>query len=198
MKLFQIRKRVAVAACVIIGSYVAALSLTNSWAETAIARYQNAAADAQIITAAYNQDKLLSEASRSLVEGYHFKGNSFASQLLMATAEHQGDLARRDRVLLEALRQAGNVEAFALLGESAIYDSAQRAQTLEFARTMENNKSLHKAIVASATTTLTEAQQQALLWCNQVLNTRYHGILAKAYYAYDLMYRPQSCDIPLS
>lgn len=198
MKLFQVRKRIALAAFAIIGSYVGALSLTNSWAETAAARYKNAAADAQIINEAYSQDKSLSGANRILVEGYHQRGNYFASLILMATAEHQGDLTRRDRVFLEALSQASNVEAFTLLRQSALYDPAQRAKSMELAKTMEKNESVHKAIVASATTTLTEAQQQALLECDQVLNARYDGMLAKAYYAYDVMYRPQSCEIPTS
>lgn len=198
MKLFQVRKRIALAAFAIIGSYVAALSLTNSWAQTATARYKNAAADAQIIIDAYNQDKSLSGANRILVESYHLKGNSLASLLLMATAEHQGDLTRRDRVFLEALREASNVEAYTLLGQSALYDPAQRTKSMELAQRMEMNGGVHKALVASATTTLTEAQQQALQWCDQVLNARYGGMMGKAYYAYDLMYRPQSCDIPAS
>lgn len=196
MKLPYVRKRFAAGLVGLIGCYVIALNLTQGWVDTASARYEQQASDVQIIMDAFAQDKLLSGPSRALIESFHRKGEVFASQILMATAQTQGDLVRRDKLFLEAISNASNPDAYGLLRQSALYDTEQRDKTMALAEEMKANEGLSKQLVASVTTTLSEPEQQALKSCDQLLHARYNGIFSKVYWFYDLMYRPKSCQMP--
>jgi len=198
MKIPHVRKRVVIGLLCAVGLKFALLGVTQHYVDLSSKKLEEQALSAQTVMDVFAKDKLLTGANRAIVESYHEKGFSFASVILMVTAEAQGRLAERDSVFVEALRLADNTNALQLLVNDTLYDADRRAESLAYAEGLKDNDALRKRMIASATPTLTEPMQKAIKKCSDLLDQRYQGYFSKYVYAYDLAMQTQSCEIPHS